>query len=254
MASGWSPEGRKGETTSNSGTLSMVPGGVTPDPGPAAGQPRRGLRSFSSSGPDPVHLVGQLLLVPGVVHHQVSTLQPGRAVDLGGDAGLGVLSGHPPEIDQAIEGDVHRGVHHHHRGEESVSRRIGLSSGMSRTTIWSVSANSSFRWIMAIPMAGWVMALRAANAVGVTEGDGGNRRSVDVAVGVHESRARSGRSSAGRRDSPGVTTSRAIRSASTSTAPFSTSRSATIDFPAPIPPVSPTASTPGGRSAVAPGM
>ena len=42
---------------------------------------------------------------------------------------------------------------------------------------------------------------------------------------------------------PGATTSRASRSESTSTAPRSTSRAATVDLPDPMPPVSPTRST-----------
>src|SRR5262249_42401431 len=45
---------------------------------------------------------------------------------------------------------------------------------------------------------------------------------------------------------PGSTTARATRSASTMTAPRAASRSATVDFPAPIPPVSPTSSKSAG--------
>src|SRR5436189_177254 len=49
--------------------------------------------------------------------------------------------------------------------------------------------------------------------------------------------------SATRAGSPGSTTRRATSAASTMTAPLRRSRSATVDLPDPIPPVSPTSST-----------
>ncbi len=49
---------------------------------------------------------------------------------------------------------------------ESVSRWTARRSGISRTTIRSVSAKPSLRAIISTPMAGWVIALRSASASG----------------------------------------------------------------------------------------
>ncbi len=60
---------------------------------------------------------------------------------------------------------------------------------MARTTMWSVSASASRAWIMAMPMAGCVMALRARRDSLVGEGHRGEGGAVDRAVGGDDARA-----------------------------------------------------------------
>src|SRR5687767_2554424 len=105
---------------------------------------------------------------------------------------------------------------------------------MSRTTTWSVSACSARRLAISKPTAGCTMALRSASAWG-------SAKTIGAMVGrsVVPKRATTA-SCAG---PPGSTTSRAMRSASTITAPRSASSAATVDLPEPMPPVSPRTST-----------
>ena len=123
----------------------------------------------------------------------------------------------------------------------SMPRFDSTSSGTSCTTIPSGGAAATWRRNSS-PIAGCVIASSCLRVSSVT-----NARAASAA----RSSAPSGRRISGPNAStsaasagvPGSTTSRAIASASTMTAPRSTSIRATVDLPDPIPPVSPTMST-----------
>ena len=123
-------------------------------------------------------------------------------------------------------------VHHDHGGQErGVPGGPGGRQRDVHVTSWSgpgVGGPSARSWPLRWPVGDGV---QVGQRPGVTEDHRGQRRTVDQPLGVHDPPAEPvDQGPVG--GPPGSTTSRAIRSASTSTAPWSTSRSATVDLPA----------------------
>src|SRR5262245_59981440 len=119
---------------------------------------------------------------------------------------------------------------------------VSISSAASRTTTTSFGERSSSRSAMTLKISGWVISF--------------SRASLDLSANTMlpsacRSMVPSGKSTSGPKCSrilhqawvPGMTTSRAIRSASMISAPRSASIADTVLFPEAIPPVSPTSST-----------
>ena len=247
-------EGWKGETTSNSGmTSDGYPGGVH-GTGPAR-RARRAAAAAPAGRPAPPR-PGPPRPAGGRRHPscrpRVRPVHPLLPVEIWAPMRASASARSMPRWDdQPLQGHVGRGVDHHHRVQLdglAVDGRSG--AGWPAPRCRRCRRTGPRRAIIAMPMAGWVMALRSARASGLAEDQPRPAPGpVDGPVGVDDlgpepvdqrlvGRPARGHHLAGH------------RSASTSTAPCSTSRSATADLPAPMPPVSPTASTsetlPGG--------
>ncbi len=272
MAWGWSPAGRKGETTSKGGTTAMVPADgrrgsaeevvdVTPDPisrrsGAVASATRR--RSARSSPQTRSTSWCRWSTSPEL---SITKSAPSRRSARSGWAAIRARASSsdmprcPTSRSRASSGGASTTTT---AASDSSSRWATLSRGMSMTTMRSLPAWASFCSIIATPMAGWTIALRSASSSGWPK---------TIAASAGRSIRPSGSRTPGPNRStscrwagaPGSTTSRATWSASTTTAPWSTSSRATVDLPAPMFPVRPTASTAGppaqparrGRDAVA---
>src|SRR5437763_610042 len=127
-------------------------------------------------------------------------------------------------------------------------RPPSTSRGTSSTTTLSLPAWAVSRSAMVAPTTGWVMASRSARAeasANTTAARAGRTMAPSALTTPGPKRSTTGWYAG----PPGATTSRAIRSASTTTAPRASSRDETVDFPDPMPPVSPTTSMPDRSAA-----
>ena len=194
-------------------------------------------------GPDLADPAVQVVQRPGVVDHDVGDRQPLLRGSPGRPSGPGACSRHAAQPDQPGEPHLGRHVHHDHhvvagrRGSPpAAARRARRRRRRARLRRLLGSAIRS-------PTSGCTIALSARQRCGVGEHDA---RPAAPGRASRRGGARRRRSAATTCASPGVpgaTTSRAITSASITTAPLLRQPPGTSLLPDPMPPVSPTLST-----------
>ena len=232
MASGWSPAGSRSVTSSNSGTereyRRRAP--VTSRPASAAAA-RRSVQisriCFSSSERS-----------PELSTTQVATFRRSSSVACSPMRRRGVVARDTPRASSRSSRGLQRRLH----DDDARVLEPPLRLHEERDVVDHHRAGRRFGDPAQELLADHGMRDRLELLAGlvIDEGDGRERGPVERSRRPGGSPARSGRRAWPASGVPGSTTSRAIASASITTAPRSASIPATVDFPAPIPPVNPT--------------